>query len=228
MIGDGCLLYYPKFKIYGIEITGNAVEERDYYLKISKFINEEFNLNPRIYVKESKKGRCLKLVVYSKSLAETLMRYGITRNKTFTTRISSEFLKWERSKHIIKGIFETDGCIYFSKSKVTIDKPSYPRLEISTVSIRLANQIIQILKENGFFVQSHKNRSSTVIYMSGEKMLNKWIEEIGFSSSKNWSKYFLWKKLGYYIPRISLPERMILLKQSDDATLETSFLPKTI
>ena len=46
-------------------------------------------------------------------------------------------------------------------------------------------------------------------------MLQKWITEIGFSSNKNWSKYFLWKKLGYYVPRITLPERLSILKSKD-------------
>tara|TARA_Y100000310_G_scaffold343872_1_gene453605 strand:+ start:383 stop:1114 length:732 start_codon:yes stop_codon:yes gene_type:complete len=211
MIGDGCLLYYPKHRIYGIEITGNHIEEKDYYEKIKSFVQSHFSLNPRVYVKHSKLGKCLKLVVYSKHFAETLMTYGITKNKTFTTRIPNEFLEWEKSKFIIKGIFETDGCLYFSKSKV-MEYPSYPRLEIDTSSSELAEQILTLLNENGFAARSYKNRKTIVIYMSGENVLNKWVEEIGFSSYKNWSKYLLWKKLGYYIPRLSLPERDTLLR----------------
>lgn len=51
MIGDGCLLYYPDKRVYGIEITGNAEEEKDYYDKISKFIETKFNKTPRIFKK---------------------------------------------------------------------------------------------------------------------------------------------------------------------------------
>ena len=43
-------------------------------------------------------------------------------------------------------------------------------------------------------------------------MLEKWIKEIGFSSKKNITKYLLWKKLGYYIPKSTLKERESLLK----------------
>ena len=61
-------------------------------------------------------------------------------------------------------------------------------------------------------MHARKNRGSLVIYMSGEKSLNKWIKEIGFSSLKNRTKYLLWKKLGYYMPRTSLPERLYYLR----------------
>src|SRR3989344_697575 len=150
MIGDGCLLYYPEYGIYGIEITGNAIEERDYYERIREFIIREFHLKPRVYVKHLKNGDGLKLIVYSKKLAEKVMSYGITRNKTFTIMISQEMLSWDKSKHILRGILETDGCLYFSKSKTSLGKPSYPRLEIKTASDRLARQIEVLLRENGF------------------------------------------------------------------------------
>lgn len=64
MIGDGCLLYYPEHRVYGIEITGNAIEERDYYEKLERFIIKEFDVKVRIYVKYFKNGKGLKLVAY--------------------------------------------------------------------------------------------------------------------------------------------------------------------
>ena len=165
-----------------------------------------------------KKGKCLKLVVYSKKLAEKIMSYGITTNKTFTVTISNEFLSWEKSKFVIKGIFETDGSLYFSKSK-KIDYPSYPRLEIKTASINLAHQLIELLTKAGFSVQNHQNGSTRVIYLSGEKMLEKWVNEIGFSSLKNKTKYLIWKELGYYLPKTPLPERINLLENKFQKTI---------
>lgn len=211
MIGDGCLLYYPKHRIYGIEITGNATEETDYYDKIARFIKNEFNLKSRIYVKHQPLGLALKLVVYNKKLAEFMLNCGITTNKTYTIKISDEFLTWKKSKFILRGIFETDGSLYFSKSKTKTDKPSYPRLEIKTASFCLAKQIMEILNKNGFKAHCHQNGSTKVVYLSGVNMLEKWVKEIGFNSNKNTSKYLLWKKLGYYIPKISLQNRLSLL-----------------
>lgn len=211
MIGDGCLLYYPNHRIYGIDITGNAIEEQDYYQKIAKFLKEEFNLKPRIYIKHQPKGDGLKLIVYNKHFAELLLKYGITSKKTYNISIHPDLMSWDKNKYILRGIFETDGSLYFSKSKTSISNPSYPRLEIKTASPKLADQIVSLLKEHSFKVQSHQNGTTKVIYLSGEKMLNQWIEEIGFNSSKNWTKYQFWKKFGCYLPKMDLPTRIQLL-----------------
>ena len=210
MIGDGCLLDYPKHNIYGIEITGNATEEVDFYKKIEEFIKSNFDVNVRVHVRKDKTGQSLKLICYSKILANFLKKQGIKRNKTYSTQIPSHLLEWKYSKYVIKGIFETDGCIYFSKSK-KIAYPTYPRREICTASLQLATQIIKILNTNGFTARSYINKNTITIYMSGENMLNKWSTEIGWSGLKNQTKYDLWKSLGYYIPKISLPERLKLL-----------------
>ncbi len=230
MIGDGCLIDYPHANQYGIEISGNVIEEEDYYEKISTFLKREFDLNSKVFTRTYKDGsRALKISLYNKKFAMHLKQeYGFTRNKTYTVTIPPSLMKWDKAKGVLKGIFETDGCLYFSKSKVTTTKPTYPRLEITTVSTQLAEQIVFLLKSNGFSVQNHKNRRSTVIYLSGEKMLEKWVTEIGFNSNKNWSKYYLWKKLGYYIPRISLPERMKLLENYGEDLPNMKFIPKTI
>ncbi len=134
MVGDGCLLYYPKYRIYGVEITGNAMEEQDYYQKIAKFLKEEFNLNSKIYVKHQPKGDGLKLIVYNKHFAELLLKYGIVPSKTYCIELIQELIEWNKSQHILRGIFETDGSLYFSKSKIKIRNPSYPRLEIKTAT----------------------------------------------------------------------------------------------
>ena len=47
-------------------------------------------------------------------------------------------------------------------------------------------------------------------------MLEKWVLEIGFGSTKSLSKYLLWQKLGYYIPKIPLKGRLKLLNNIDN------------
>ena len=136
----------------------------------------------------------------------------INKNKSFNAFIPKQFLDWEHSKHVLRGLFESDGSLYFSKSKVG-GYPTYPRLEFKTNSKRLGDQILNILKRNAFITHKRPNRSggSTNIYLSGDAMLEKWMREIGFSSKKNMTKYNLYKKLGHYIPKISFRDRSELL-----------------
>ena len=213
ILGDGCIYHYPTKGIYGLEISGNAEEDREYFLNISDFIENLIGKKPVISVRNHKLGKSLKLVVYSKKFAEHLINdVGITcKNKTFEAVIPDKLLDWKYSKHIIRGLFETDGSLYFLKVNGIL---AYPRVEIKTSSKVIAGQITKILEQKSFKPHTRTNNSDSTIgiYVSGPLMLERWVQEIGFGSNKSLSKYLVWKKLGYYIPRISFNDRIILLK----------------
>ena len=194
MVGDGCVRYYPEKRVYTIEITGNADDEKDYFEKISNFLQKKFNKTPRIYIKHLSNGKALKLALNGKAICEYFMDMGITKAKTYTATVPSCIQNWQQAKDFLRGLFEADGSLYFSKSK-QIPHPNYPRLEIKTVSPDLARGVYKILSKNGFNVQFRYDGITNRIYLSGEKMLYKWMREIGFSSEKNQTKYLLWKRL---------------------------------
>ncbi len=185
-----------------IEIPEIEIEEID-RKKVAVIRIKEFPIKP-----VSSKGRCLKLVLWSKNVAEYFINLGITPQKTYSTHIPTAFLQWSKSKHVIRGIFETDGSLYFSYSKSHSVYPTYPRLEIKTVSKKLSEQLIFLLSEQGFMVCSRKTQTTYCVYLSGEVMLHKWIQEIGFSNERTKTKYLFWKKYGYYIPKMKQQERL--------------------
>ncbi|MBD3318513.1 hypothetical protein GF342_01245 [Candidatus Woesearchaeota archaeon] len=120
--------------------------------------------------------------------------------------------KWARAKFFIRGLFATDGCLYFSKISGV---PLYPRLEIKMKNRVVANQVLKILKSRGF--RAHIRRCGkddcVAIYCSGKMELDKWVDQIGFTTRKNRTKYLLWKKLGFYMPRSSLAQRTAFLQR---------------
>lgn len=211
IIGDGNILYNKEKRYYRLEITGNAMDDPLYFEKISNFIQKEFGITPKIKIRYFKNGKCIKLYIDNKKFVEHLINnlglpYG---RKTFTIKIPKKYLGWNYSKYIIRGIFETDGCIYFSKSRTTTYLPTYPRLEIRSSSEDLVKQLKEILFSRGFKVQvlKPKKEKTYKIYLSGSEMLKKWIKEIGFGNIKNLTKYLYWKRYKYYKPKISLKER---------------------
>ncbi len=212
ILGDGCLNYYPKKRVYSLEITGNAEEEVDYYYKISELLFKLTGIKPKIKVKYEKKGKSLKLFLYNKKFVEQIkFKEGFNfKNKANEAILPDKFLKWQYMKHILRGLFETDGCLYFSRIN---GKPKYPRIEIKTNSDNLAQQLYSILKKQNFRVQKRKDKFSNIVYISGKKELEKWIRKIGFSSLKNKTKYLLWKRLNFYIPHTSLRERIDILQR---------------
>jgi len=214
-LGDGSVIFDPSKRIYKFELNGNAEDEQDYFLKIATFLKQRFNLNSKIYVKYEKFGKTLRLELNNKKFVSFLIKnfkLGF-KNKTFDGCIPSNFLEWNNSKHIIRGLFETDGCLYFTRTKPT-NLANYPRIEIKTSSRKLANQLIYLLRKKNFRVNQRTSKGDKTIgiYLSGNEMLKKWINEIGFSKSKTATKHQIYKRLGYYLPRSSLSERLKILR----------------
>ncbi len=217
MIGDGCILWYPQHRVYGIEICGHATDDRQYFERMAAFIEVYTSKKVRLERRAAKSaGNSIRIVQYNKSFARYLVsEIGLLHdNKTKNAQIPQKLLAWEYSQHIMRGIFEADGCIFFSKSKV-IPFPSYPRMEITTVSTVLATQLYELLTQQGFRAQKkrydNKGVETYVVYVSGPEQLEEWVTRIGFSSERHVSKYQMWKKFKYYIPNLTLTERQALL-----------------
>jgi DNA-binding HxlR family transcriptional regulator len=211
ILGDGCLVYKAgkKKKVHFLGIAGNADDEQDYFAEIKRFLENLTSRHVSVRVRYHPQGKSLQLQLSSKSFLEFLMRkFKIHPPKTFNASIPRKYLGWKHSKHIIRGIFETDGSLFFSRLHRGGPR-CYPRLEIKTSSPILAEQIVSILREQGFLARIINPRKDPTyrIYLSGYAMLHKWTREIGFSSQKNTTKVLFWKRFGYYIPKISLVER---------------------
>lgn len=212
-LGDGYILYNPSKNQYNLEITGNANEQKEYFKKLARFIECKIGKTPKIFVKKEKLGQSLKLKISHKEFISYLvLELNIChKDKSFNADIPENLLSWQYSKHIIRGFFEADGSLFFSKSK-NGPFPTYPRIEMKTSSKKLSNQICYLLKRKDFKVNttSSKYDKTLRIYLSGEKMLCKWVAEIGFSDPKTISKYQFWKNFGFYIPKISYKTRKLI------------------
>jgi hypothetical protein len=191
IIGDGNIYYNAKLNKYYFEITGDPLREREYFNHISKLINDILakKLFPRIG------GRGLRLRVYSKEFVEFLINelgipYG--KNKGKLVRIPEEIISkdWNLIKSCIRGITDTDGSLFLSKKG---NRENYPTVEITTTSKPLANQLRGLLNEKyrlGFRSFTPKGfRKKFVISVNGNEMVNKWINDIGFSNKRKLRKY---------------------------------------
>jgi len=178
IIGDGNIMYNKKHRNYWLEITGNAEEDLDYFMRIKKIIEKKSKNKVRIWIKKEKLGKGLRLRINDKKFVEYLIYklgppFG---KKTFSIEIPKKFLIWKYSRYIIRGICESDGCIYFSKSRL-IEYSTYPRIEIRTSSNKLIKQVILILKKQDFNIQLLKCGKTAKLYVSGPEMLNKWFKK---------------------------------------------------
>ena len=213
IIGDGHIIYDKK---YVLEITGNADEDREYFNKVSDFIKKETGKTPQIRFHKDKRGKYIRLCFHNKEYIEFLIyKLGLVyKNKTFESEIPKKFVDWIYMKHIIRGLFEADGSLYFSKERR--EKHYYPRFEIKSSSPKIISQVMTSLKSQGFRVTLRRcgEERTFGIHLCGFNMLEKWIKEIGFGSFRNYSKYLVRNRLNFYIPKMNLKERIDLLRRS--------------
>lgn len=180
IIGDGCL--YNKHGHHTIMISGNIIDDREYYNYLSKNIEKITGRKPIIKIHD----RALRLIIHNKKFFDFLtseIGMFLGEGKTYNVTIPH---KIENSKFIVnclKGIADTDGSIFTANKP---GSPNYPSIEITTASENLAKQTFRILENLDFRVKtrSHKPKNSARMYkisLNGWNMLGKWYDEIGFS-----------------------------------------------
>lgn len=220
LIGDGNIYYNKKYRVYRVEFAGNAEEDYDYFEQISDFLLKLTGKKAPLKIRREKTGNSLRIQFNNKKFVDNLISLGLPiGKKTFNIKVPEEMLKKKIMVSILKGLFEADGCLYFSKSK-KIEFPTYPRIEIKSSSKNLVFQIEDFLKNEGFrvYIKKPKTDRTFGIYLNGEKMLEKWVHIFGLNSLKNRSKYEIWKAKGFYIPKTPLKNRIEISRGGPAAT----------
>jgi len=183
IIGDGHIhLKKPK---YYFGLTGNKITDKEYFEKMVKLIKTVWNKNTKPF----ESGRGLRIRVYSKKIVNRLInKFFLPYNfgKCYKVELPNFVLaNFNLSKHVIRGIADTDGTIFVSDKKGSL---KYPSIEITTASFILAHQIREILVNQDYQVakvRSNKYKRQAPAYkvgLYGRNNLKKWIREIGFSN----------------------------------------------
>jgi hypothetical protein len=101
----------------------------------------------------------------NKEIANELVTFGIHRNKSFTVNPTMPL-----SNHILRGIFDADGCVSFSEKSET-RKSFSGRIQIVTGSKALADKMLGTFKSNGinFLLRTYKNNN--LYYLNLHKII---------------------------------------------------------
>lgn len=201
-----------------IIITGSLDDLYYYkYYLIPKFIGN-FKIKPILYKRKNENSYFLQIEnkhIFSFFVNQLKMVRGSKKNRVL---IPNGIIKnKELSKNFIRGLFDTDGCLKFSKQ--TKDFNYYPRIQIYCHKSPMCNQIGIILDNLKFNYSKYINKnnygSNVITYeISGTPNLNKWFNKIGSSNPVNISKFIFIKKMGYCLPGSDLVGRLKILNLS--------------
>lgn len=144
---------------------------------------------------------------WNSALIDFKRKIGLPLGKKIHIRIPSLFTeKTETKIAILRGIFDTDGCIYLENKNHKL----YPRMHIGTISKNLAKDLFLNFQELGFRTTCHyeppnKNQRRKcniyIISIRGEKMFNKFMKIIAPQNPKHVKKYIIYKK--FFLNRLN-------------------------
>jgi len=184
LIGDGYI--YRKNRKYQIGFVGSPKTDIELFDRLKELIFKEWKKEVNAKVRE----RGLRMVFNSKEICSFLiddLKIPHGEGKCEKVKIPEEiFNNWDLAKYTIRGIMDTDGTVFVSK-KPGIEE--YPTMEITTTSIVLANQLREILLQQGFRVANIRKSLSKLskrpayrVPLHGKNNVRKWLDEIGFSN----------------------------------------------
>ena len=192
-IGDGSMNFYrQKEKLKGIySLRGHLIDDKKHYdTRIKELYFKLYNL--KISLREMKNSGVYGFQIWSDALVNFKNKIlNLPLGKKLDVKIHPILInKFPIST--IRGIFDTDGCLYLEKKNNKL----YPRIQIANISKSVIEQLKNILKKNGFVVtkvtrfrqEQHWN-TLHIISIRGDKMLRKWMDIIQPKNPKHIRKF---------------------------------------
>jgi len=206
ILGDG---YIHKSQ-YSIVVYG-SLEDKYYYTNhLIPLIEKTFQISVNINKHRTRNSYYFSInrkAVMNFFLDEVGMKRGNKKNVSIPNSILSNPFLYPR---FLRGLFDTDGSLKFSKQ--TKDKRYYPRIQFCFKNTPMPYQLALMFKKLNFRFGKWTDRGQIYYYISGSDYLEKWAVLVGFGNPVHFTKYLVWKKLGY-CPVSTMSERETILNQ---------------
>lgn len=182
MFGDGHLSNYQ------IEVTTNSSTDKNHAFYVKRLTESLFDMKCTISIKSEKKTIIIK--TSSKNLVNFINKLGMPIGNKINNNLRMPlWIKQNKTylKSFIKGLFDTDGCIYCDNHRIKDKTYQHLGWTITTYADKLKNDLLFYLKELGFSPTHTKNQKS--IYIRKQKEIDKYFHVIDTSNPKHWKRY---------------------------------------
>lgn len=187
LLGDGslCLKDGKNNTNNRLKITFNSKDDKEYIYYVKNLIKELFGIDPILKFRTNE--NTADLFLFRKEMIIFLTeKVGLKLSPKWNrAMIPAQFLADELDVCVLRGCFDTDGCLVTTNNNGI----KYPRLELKICPSPMQNQFIEILKKYNFkFGIYQVGKGEVRIQLNGKKQLQKWIELVGFSNEKHINK----------------------------------------
>jgi len=185
MIGDGGMSDRQ------ITISSNYITDNHYIRFVKKLIKKLFGLEASVYrIKDSK---CAIIVVSRVNLVKFCKSIGIkSGNKLKQNLDIPAWIKSNKKFRVpcIRGLMDTDGCVYLERHETNKKKYCYPRLSFVSYSKNLRKSTYKILSDMGFNPKIRNNRSVQIEDRQEIIKYFKTIKTNNLKHQKRFNKFF--------------------------------------
>ena len=181
IIGDGSISRFQT------RVTLDKKNDKEYSSYVKYLFETLFSLKPSVYV--SNKNSVVEISVSSKALVDYLMKIGLPKGNKITQEI--DIPEWIRqdpsfSKSCLRGIFDTDGCVYLDRHRMRGKNYFSINLAITSASGKLLYSIYEILANESFSPTISSPRS---IRIRKSKQVKDFFDKIGSNNPKHTRKF---------------------------------------
>ncbi|MBR9699444.1 hypothetical protein GOV09_03245 [Candidatus Woesearchaeota archaeon] len=196
-IGDGSMNIYSKKGFY--QLRGHIHDDKPHYLRrISELYKKLYNID--VNIRNMPSTGVIGFQVWSDALVEfksSILKLPL--GKKTDIRIPKVIDSKKLFFAFMRGLFDTDGCLYLEKRNYVY----YPRVEIRMASESLRNHIITLSQKYGLpikhfrFKRKEKNwEDICTLRLNGLPSLKIWNNLIGTNNPKHQRKMRLLSKKG--------------------------------
>jgi len=230
-IGDGSLGYWGNGKggrSFIANVYGNITEDEIYLMTCVKTLKEKL-FGVHVSYRRDRTAGTFVLTIYSKNLICFYKNLGFPIGPKINIKIP-DFIFINKKLQIacLRGLMDTDGSLAFRKGDYS--NYSFPIVKFSSKSKNLCVQVCRILDNLKlsytvqFNIKQYDKRTKRIyikneICIQGKKNLEKWMKIVGFHNIAQITKYLVYKKLGYCLPRTTLQKRLDILKRKSGTSV---------
>lgn len=169
---------------YQVGITTNSQTDKAHGLFIQKLMKDLFNITATVRYRKSVKA--MTVIASSKALAYFLHSQGMPIGNKIKNNITVP--KWIMGniayrKSFIRGLFDTDGCIYLDTHKHKNRSYRYLGWTITSYADKLIADVIAILKSIGLTPTHSPTQRS--VYLRKQNEIRRYFKEVGTNNLKH-------------------------------------------
>ncbi|MCL5407158.1 MAG: hypothetical protein M1429_01535 [Patescibacteria group bacterium] len=182
IIGDGHLSEWQ------IVVSTNAMTDRNYAVFVQNCFKELFGISS--FWRERNDDNTVSVVVSSKRLVKLIHCLGMPIGNKLKKGLAIPYWIFQKDiykKAFIRGLFDTDGCIYIDKHRINGKKYMHYGWVITSASKMLIKDIINILEDLNFHPTNKESQKS--VYLRRQNEIKRYFQEVNTHNLKHKMRY---------------------------------------